>query len=328
MATSGLTFAIAMPIGPSADGHPLLEQALRSIAAQAAPVRLAVLDASGSAHVARLLDRFHDIIHPRRTGRDDGQAAAIQEGWDSVHGDVYGWLNADDILYPNALQTTSAHFAEHAQLGVVTGQSLFFDLDPKDRTYRVFGLHPEVRTPGDDLFRTNTISQPSTFVRKAALETVGWLDRSLHYTMDWDLWVRLYAAGIPFGFEPGVLSGVLMTPGTKTSQFNTERKREIADLVSRHAGWLSARKTLAAFWLTHRAEAERGRGIYTALRDHLQTRTPESAGAQATSQAWAFAHYEDGPLTCTSMDGSDRVEPSTVAMLRPNANQPVQLRPA
>lgn len=333
MVSPPLTFALAMPIGPSADGHPLLTAALRSIAAQGERVQLAVLDASGNAETAATLDRYSGLISHRRTGPDGGQAAAIQEGWDRLEGDVYGWLNADDLLYPDALAVAARHFEARPDASAVTGQSLFFDFDGASGAYTFTGLHPEVRAPDDALFRTNTISQPSTFVRRRALEAVGWLDTGLHYTMDWDLWVRLHAAGLAFVYEPSVLSAVLMTPGTKTSRFNSGRRREIGALVAEHAGWLAAQKSLVAFWLTHRAEAEAGRGVFTALRDGLQRRGGGGAreGANGGSETWPLFHFGDGPMRSLSRGGGPveavDVAPGVPVAVEVAAGQTVRLAP-
>jgi len=323
-----LGFVLAMPIGPAADpgtgSHPLLEQALRSVAAQAEPVRLAVLDASGSPSVAATLDRHAGLIAHRRTGPDAGQAAAIQEGWDALEGDVYGWLNADDLLYPDALARASRHLAARPEAGAVTGQSLFFDHDPLSGCYSFTGLHPEVRPPGADLFRSNTVSQPSTFIRRKALEAVGGLDTSLHFTMDWDLWARLHAAGIGFSFEPDPLSAVLMTPGTKTSTFNPARRREITALVARHAGTFAAAKALFGFWLTHRADAEPGHGPFSKLRARLRAPAGQGPASEGTVPvpAWPLLHYGDGPLTRLTVEAN-----GPVCLDLPGASSPRRVLP-
>lgn len=36
----------------------------------------------------------------------------------------------------------------------------------------------------------NTVSQPSTFIRREVIEKVGELDPKFYYFMDWDLWMR------------------------------------------------------------------------------------------------------------------------------------------
>jgi len=44
----------------------------------------------------------------------------------------------------------------------------------------------------------NTVSQPSTFIRREVIEKVGELDPKFYYFMDWDLWMR---AGLHYKIE-------------------------------------------------------------------------------------------------------------------------------
>ena len=43
----------------------------------------------------------------------------------------------------------------------------------------------------ENLLRNNFIGQPSTFFKRDAFSKVGGLDETLHYSMDYDLWLRL-----------------------------------------------------------------------------------------------------------------------------------------
>ena len=289
------TFVMAMPIG---HWTPVLPMALRSIAAQdGVTVQLAVMDASGDERVAAVLDERVDLISYRRNGPDAGQSAAIQEGWDALSGEVHGWLNADDWLYPGALRAVAEAFRAEPGAGVYTAQSMFFRVTGEAITFT--GLHPEVRCPDESLARTNTLSQPSTFVTASALEAVSGLDTGLHYTMDWDLWLRLQSAEVPFVFDPEPRSGVLMQTGTKTSQFSAARRREIEALVRERAGSVAALKSMAAFWMTHRAEAEARPGPFSALRRSLQA--GPSTGPPST-ETWPQVHYRSGPMRHVTID--------------------------
>lgn len=230
-----ITFAAAIPVGA---WHPFLPRALESLATQGVPLQIALLDASGDPCVRQLADESGVAFAYRRHGPDQGQADAIAEGWRETSGDVLLWLNADDRLRPNALATASKAFAGDRHLAVFYGHSDFVD-----ETGAVVGSHDQVAPIGPLLYRSNIISQPSCFVRRAWVNRVGGMDPQLQYTMDWDLWARLYAAGAPFECTEEVLSEVFMGAGTKTAEVNISRLREIASLVARHRGWWSAAKT-------------------------------------------------------------------------------------
>ena len=80
------------------------------------------------------------------------------------------------------------------------------------------------------------------------MESVGGLDRRLHYVMDWDLWVRLYASGARFRRVEDTLSLVFMGAGTKTARLSPQRLSEVFHLVRRNAGlWSAFKSTLAVY---------------------------------------------------------------------------------
>lgn len=230
-------FCISVPVGA---WHPLLEQCLASLAAQDADLEVALLDASGDARVRVLADKYADLLTYRHHGPDDGQADAIASGWEHTEGDVLGWLNADDVLAPGALKHAADAFAANPDAAIVYGLSTICD------DYgRVTGYHWNVRPTADDIMSTCSISQPSCFFRRDALDAIGGLDRALHYTMDWDLWIRFHMAGYRFAFINEVMSLVLWTAEAKTGGFGAGRRRELRrlldmnpDKASRRAGYI------------------------------------------------------------------------------------------
>ncbi|MCC5995277.1 MAG: glycosyltransferase [Oceanicaulis sp.] len=234
-------FAIAMPVGA---WHPLLPAALDSLRRQDMALEIAFLDASGDARVRDAADASGLDFAWRREGPDDGQAAAIAEGWAHTRAPILGWLNTDDQLTDGALAAVAALFEAHPGAGVVHGGSDFIDIEG-----RVTGAHGQLGEAGPLLYRANLISQPSCFVRRACVEAVGGINGALHYTMDWDLWVRLHAAGTPFVSTETVLSRVYMGEGTKTANLGVRRLWEIARLVNRHAGPWNAFKSTVSFAL-------------------------------------------------------------------------------
>lgn len=197
---------------------------------QGVALRVAALDASGDPRVGALLDEYAGLLTWRRSGPDGGQAEAIGEGWANLGGDVLGWLNADDFLYPGALKAAEAAL-QASGADAVTGDSIFLDGEG-----RFFGYHPGVGPPDARILTSNPISQPSTFVRRAAVEAAGGIDGRLHYTMDWDLWVRLFRNGARFVRDGAVLSGVTIEKGTKTMGFGRRRRAEVLRIIAPHAG--------------------------------------------------------------------------------------------
>lgn len=247
--TRSPVFAFAVPVGR---GHTKrLRKTLASLRAQSVRVLVALCDAGDSDHARSLAKEFSDIVVYTRFGPDTGQSNAINEGWQALEADIYGWLNADDVLAPGALSHVAELFSDPT-VDVVYGQSLITD------EYGAFvGLHPAVTNDIELITRSNIISQPSCFFRKSSLSVTGLLDERLHYVMDWNLWVRFYKADRHFRYTPEILSSVVWETGTKTSSVNHHRMREIRKLTGATHNWFVSAKTELGFRMHHAAHYSR-----------------------------------------------------------------------
>lgn len=235
---ASLKFACAVPVGA---WHDLLPKTFESLAHQSEPLEVALLDASRDPRVAEAADASGIKFAYRRSGPDSGQAAAIAEGWRETRADIVFWLNADDRLTRDALSLVAEAYASSEPPDVVFGNSDFID-----KTGAVSGYHDQVADATDLLLRSNTISQPSCFARREAVQSAGGVDESLHYVMDWDLWTRLYLSGARFHRLEHTLSQVYMGDDTKTGLVSRRRLLEVFALVDRNAGsWAALKSTLS-----------------------------------------------------------------------------------
>lgn len=134
--------------------------------------------------------------------KDHGQADAVNKGISRATGEIIGWLNSDDIYLPGALQAVSDYFRDHPGCNWVYGRCLIIDASGRER-WKWITRYKNARlkrfTLGK-LLRENFISQPAVFFRKELFEQAGPLDLSLHYAMDYDLWLRFARIS-----QPGVI---------------------------------------------------------------------------------------------------------------------------
>jgi len=121
--------------------------------------------------------------------RDRGQADAINRGFARATGDILCWLNSDDMFMPGIIPRMVRAFRDHPQADFVYGRG--WNIDESGR------LIDEAGVLTFDLWKLihqrNFIQQPSCFFRRSLIERVGPIDESLHYVMDWDLWIRFAA---------------------------------------------------------------------------------------------------------------------------------------
>ena len=122
--------------------------------------------------------------------KDNGQSDAINKGFKMAHGEIVAWLNSDDVYEPHCISRAVEEFKKNTKLGLVYGDG--YILDEHSNKIKVFEYTQEF-----DYWKLvnfwDYIMQPATFFRKEMLQKIGYLDVSLHYCMDWDLWIKLAA---------------------------------------------------------------------------------------------------------------------------------------
>lgn len=215
-----LTFAIVIP---NLNQSHFLPFALESLRYQSALFNLAIMDGGSSDNFREVTNQYSDIISFIRSEPDNGQAAAIKEGIAKVRGNIVTWLNSDDYYFPDMLDKVLLLFEERPDIDVIYGDAIH--VSPEGFFLSYFPAIEDFN--GKRINQTNFICQPACFVRRTALDRVGGLDTTLNYTMDWDLWCRLYQTGAKFLYVKEVFAAVRYYPGTKTLSKDWARYKEL-----------------------------------------------------------------------------------------------------
>lgn len=233
-----LRVCVSVPVGY---GSKFFKSSLGSLKAQNEYLDIAILDASGDPKVAyQIIESGLNTCYSR-CAPDNGQSDAIAEGWANSNAPILAWLNADDMLLEGCIPTILKAFDANPTIDVIYGQSSICNEDGI-----ILGLHSAVKPVSNLLYRDNYISQPSCFIRRSALDKIGGIDKSLHYTMDWDLWLRLYDNGHKFLFIDEIFSNVSWAADTKTSQISVKRYREFASILRRSQGLVNVTKGIVS----------------------------------------------------------------------------------
>jgi glycosyltransferase involved in cell wall biosynthesis len=207
-------------------------------------------------------DRVRWVSEP-----DRGQSDAINKGIRMARGDVVAWVNSDDY-YPrgDVLRTVLASFEADPQLDVAYG-----DGELVDASYvriRILRAQRPLDARRILLFAGAPVSQPSVFFRRALFLQVGGVDEGLHWTMDYDLWIRMFERARRTAYVPGVLSCTTSHAGAKTVRGMLRQIHEVGRVKRRHmarfrlsplekaqmaAGWAS----MYAYWAATRLGLKR-----------------------------------------------------------------------
>lgn len=205
-------------ITPSFQQAPFLEECLTSVLDQGYPdLEYLVVDGGSTDGSKRIIERFAHRLTWWCSEPDQGQAHAINKGAARSTGEVFGWLNSDDVLLPGALLRVGNAFAEDPSLMIFEGARIMQDRDG-ERTLQP----PDDPTDEQALFSAPRINQQSTFYRSSVVHDLGGVDASLHYVMDVELWWQLLfrhgTSGLHTTSEPLALFRIHGASKTDTAQ--------------------------------------------------------------------------------------------------------------
>lgn len=185
-ATAGrLRFSIVMP---SFNHAHFIERSLNSVVNQGHEgTQLIVMDGGSTDGTPAVLARYGQDIALWRSEADRGQSDALNKGFRHAGGDIFGWLNSDDIYLPGAFSHVAALFESHPEIEVVYGD--WYSVDTEDRIReRHLGL---ACSRGQLITEGFFCNAQAMFWRGRLHERFGEFDLRLHYTMDYDLILRL-----------------------------------------------------------------------------------------------------------------------------------------
>ncbi len=186
MVSAGLP--VVSIVTPSFNQGRFIAETIDSVLSQDYPhAEYLVMDGGSTDETLDVLRRYGERLH-WISEPDNGQTAAINKGWQLSHGEIVAWLNSDDTYLPGAVGQAVSFLLAHPHVAAVYGDCDYVDLEG-----RFLGPYPTRPYDYLELVRPafNYIPQPATFIRRRALESVGYLDESLHYVMDLDYWLRL-----------------------------------------------------------------------------------------------------------------------------------------
>lgn len=241
--------ALVTIVVPSFNQGRFLEQALESIANQTVRSEVFVMDGGSTDGSVEIIQKWAPKLAGWRSHKDDGQAAAINEGIGLGTAPFVCWLNSDDLLLVGGLDRLVAQMERHKQWPAAYGKAFHLDDATGRRTPAWVEPFSERR-----LAVRCTITQPASLIRRSAWEAVGGLDPKLKMALDYDLWWRLYRHGGPLGYVDEDVAINRNHDETKTRIHRRLHYKEAMETVRRYHGhvplkwWLA--QPYAVWWKT------------------------------------------------------------------------------
>jgi glycosyltransferase involved in cell wall biosynthesis len=215
----------------------LFEKTMRSVLDQdPGPERMEIM-VSDNCSTDGVAERVARRLAPDRIGfYRNASNLGLAGNWNAcisrARGEWVHILHADDLVLPGFYERLERGAQAAPEVGVLFCQHAF--IDENDRWTSISSL--ERRDPGilenwlEILSRSQQVQCPAIAVRRDVYERVGRFRDDLFFVLDWEMWIRITAAGIPWWFEPRVLACYRIHEGSETSRLN-RAGRDVNDLL-------------------------------------------------------------------------------------------------
>ena len=200
--------SILMPVRNEAR---FLAAALRSLSAQTlGDWELVAVDDGSTDDTPQILARAARLDPRIRVLSCSGQGLvpALNTGLAACRAPLVARMDGDDIAHPARLAEQAAFLSSHASVGLVACSFRHFPrhlvgmgMAGYEKWQNRLLTHETIMA---DLFVESPFVHPSTMFRRSCVEAVGGY-RDMGWAEDYDLWLRLAAAGTRFARLPGTL---------------------------------------------------------------------------------------------------------------------------
>ena len=235
-------------VTPSFNQGQYLEECIVSVLSQNYQnLEYIVIDGGSSDNSVDIIRKYEKYIEWWVSEKDRGQSHAINKGFRRATGTLITWLNSDDYYLPNGLLSIADAYnsqSEKSAVGMICGSGIKVDINGSNiKDVNTSKIGPECPK------WAYRFLQPSAFYTKHAVEEIGLLDENLHYSMDWDLALRITKKYKIVYITP-YISAQRMYPETKTLSGGWDRLREIAEIGRKNNGILDRNYLLFKLFYT------------------------------------------------------------------------------
>jgi glycosyltransferase involved in cell wall biosynthesis len=172
-------------VTPSYNQGQYLEQTICSVLDQGYPnLQYLVIDGGSTDNSVEIIKKYAKHLDYWESEKDKGQMDALNKGVRRSKGEIFGFINSDDYLYPKALERVAETWEQGARW--IVGWTMYLEAGGTEWPYIPNPYGRKV-----DYFLDNPFPQQSSFWARKYFDEVGLFDEKLHYCFDYEWWMRL-----------------------------------------------------------------------------------------------------------------------------------------
>lgn len=171
-----------------------LERTIQSVINQrGADFEYIMVDPGSTDGSREIIERYRNSFAAVILDRDKGPRDGLNKGFARATGDIFFYLNSDDVVEPGAFATALEEFRRDPGLDMVCGHCWL--VDRNDRPLRRAWSDPW--QPASQAYATSIQIQPSTYFRAELFRKVGGFNDAHEFRLGWDgeLFVDMCMAG-------------------------------------------------------------------------------------------------------------------------------------
>jgi glycosyltransferase involved in cell wall biosynthesis len=176
-------------VTPSYNQGQFIGETIESIVTQDyAEFEYFIVDGKSTDNSLDVISRYKDHIDCLICEPDKGQTDAINKGLLKASGELFSWVNSDDILLPNCLKMVGSYYAEMDQPDIITANVLY--IDELGIIKRCLNMKNQSR-----FFFSKGVwyaAAPVVFFNRRKVIEYGCLNDNLQLCMDLDLWMKFF----------------------------------------------------------------------------------------------------------------------------------------